>query len=182
MNKCLIVVDYQNDFIDGALGFKEGVLLKPVISKKIKEYGDSGYDLIFTKDTHDEGYLETEEGKNLPVKHCIKGSKGHDFPSEIQKLINDYSDQVTVVEKPTFPSIDLGHFLREKAYEYIELCGLVSNICVLSNAVIAKGACPNAHIVVDALATASFDRDLHIKALDIMKGLHIEVKNDVQSK
>ena len=179
MKKCLIVVDYQNDFIDGTLGFKSGLDIKPLILNKIDKYGQEGADLIFTKDTHDEHYLETEEGTHLPIKHCIKGTKGHDFPSEVKSMINQYSNQVFIIEKPTFPSIDLGNHLRKKNYDYIELCGLVSNICVLSNAVIAKGACPNAHIVVDANATASVDEDLHKKALEVMKGLHIEVKNNV---
>lgn len=179
MKKCLIVVDYQNDFIDGALGFEGGLAIKKKIVEKISEYGQQGYDLIFTKDTHTESYLETEEGKNLPVNHCIKGTKGHDFPDEIKALIKTYESQVLVIEKPTFPSIDLGVHLTKKDYQQVELCGLVSNICVLSNAVIAKGALPNAHIVVDALATASFDTSLHKQSLNVMKGLHIEVKNDV---
>lgn len=80
-------------------------------------------------------------------------------------------------EKDTFPSIDLGIYLREKNYDEIELCGLVSNICVISNAIIAKSALPNAHIIVDALATASADKVLHKKTLDVMQGLHVEVLN-----
>ena len=120
-----------------------------------------------------------QEGKNLPVSHCIKGTKGHDFPDEINQLIETYQSQIKVIEKPTFPSIDLGVYLSKKDYQVVELCGLVSNICVLSNAVIAKGALPNAHIVVDANATASFDEALHKQSLAIMEGLHIEVKRDV---
>ena len=179
MKKCLIVVDYQNDFIDGALGFEGGLAIKGNIIDKIKMYGEQGHEIIFTKDTHTDEYLETEEGKNLPVNHCIKGTKGHDFPDEINQLIETYQSQIKVIEKPTFPSIDLGVYLSKKDYQVVELCGLVSNICVLSNAVIAKGALPNAHIVVDANATASFDDALHKQSLAIMEGLHIEVKRDV---
>lgn len=182
MKKCLIVVDYQNDFINGALGFAGGLKIKQVIIDKIKSAISENIDIIFTKDTHNQDYLQSEEGKNLPVIHCIKGTWGHDFPEEIKALVQAYKNHIHVVEKPSFPSIDLGIYLREKQYDWVELCGLVSYICLLSNAVIAKGALPNAHIVVDALATAALDQDLHRKALDILKGLHIEVTNDVQGK
>ncbi|MFW5889125.1 MAG: cysteine hydrolase family protein [Bacillota bacterium] len=174
MNKCLIVVDFQNDFIDGALGFPEAIDIKDNIVKKIKAIRKLAGDVIFTLDTHRENYLETEEGKNLPVKHCIKGTYGHELHPEVKTLVEK---EDKIFEKHTFPSIDLGVYLKEKNYEEIELCGLVSNICVISNAVIAKSALPNAHIIVDALATASADKTLHKKTLDVMKGLHVEVLN-----
>lgn len=174
MKKCLIVVDFQNDFIDGALGFEGAVTIKDRIQMKIKAYHDHGDDVIFTMDTHDENYLETEEGQNLPVIHCVAGTPGHALENSVRAMV-DAKD--TIFKKPTFPSLELGDYLRTKNYQVIELCGLVSNICVISNAVIAKSALPNAHIVVDALATASFDAALHEKALDVMEGLHIEVKN-----
>jgi nicotinamidase-related amidase len=174
MKKCLIVVDYQNDFIDGALGFDDAINIKDSIISKIKHYHKNGDDVIFTKDTHNNDYLNSEEGRNLPVIHCVKGTIGH----EIQTDVKSYMDQLDLLfEKDTFPSLELGIYLRDKEYEEIELCGLVSNICVLSNAVIAKSALPNAHIKVDALATKSFDKTLHEKALDIMEGLHVEVVN-----
>lgn len=174
MKKCLIVVDYQNDFIDGSLGFKNALEIKDQIINKVKNYRFNDHDIIFTKDTHDFDYLNTEEGKHLPVDHCIKGSRGHEIQEDVLKLI-DKEDMI--FEKKTFPSIDLGIYLKDKGYEFIELCGLVSNICVISNAVIAKAALPNAHILVDALATASADDVLHKKSLDVMEGLHIEVIN-----
>ncbi|MFW6319628.1 MAG: cysteine hydrolase family protein, partial [Bacillota bacterium] len=127
---------------------------------------------IFTKDTHDDAYLEKEEGKNLPVKHCIKGTKGHDLRDRV-KHAKHQNDKV--FEKPTFPSLELGNYLKETPYDTIELCGLVSHICVLSNAVIAKAACPNAHIIVDKNATKSYDETLHQKALDVMAGIHIDI-------
>jgi nicotinamidase-related amidase len=175
MKKCLIVVDYQNDFIDGALGFPGGLTIKDNIIEKIKTYRNDGADVIFTKDTHDEAYMATEEGQHLPVVHCVKGTKGHEIQADVKALMKQ---EDKVFEKHTFPSIDLGVYLKDKDYNLVELCGLVSNICVISNAVIAKSALPNAHIIVDALATGSADLDLHKKALDIMKGLHIEVTND----
>ena len=174
MKKCLIVVDFQNDFINGALGFEEAINIKDKIIEKIISYRTSGDEIIFTLDTHSDNYLNTEEGNNLPVKHCVKGTKGHELHQDILVL---KSPKDKVFEKNTFPSLELGKYLEEKDYQLIELCGLVSNICVISNAVIAKSALPNAHIVVDALATESFDKTLHAKTLDVLEGLHVEVLN-----
>ncbi|QWB99545.1 cysteine hydrolase [Mycoplasmatota bacterium] len=174
MKKCLIVVDYQRDFIDGSLGFEGGQIIKDKIMSKIKLYRQNHDDIIFTKDTHDKNYLDTEEGQYLNVVHCLKGSDGHAIEKDVDALRKkeDY-----VFEKSTFPSLELGNYLKKRDYQEIELCGLVSNICVISNAVIAKAALPNAHLVVDAQATASANQDLHKKSLDVMEGLHIEVKN-----
>ena len=174
MKKCLIVVDFQNDFIDGALGFKEAIKIKEPIIEKINKYRDNSDDIIFTMDTHEQSYLNTEEGKNLPVEHCIKGTKGHEIQEDVKALIKP---EDKIFEKPTFPSLNLGKYLENQNYNIIEICGLVSNICVLSNAVIAKSALPNAHIIVDALATDSYDKSLHQKTLDILEGLHVEVIN-----
>ncbi len=172
MKKCLIVVDYQNDFVDGALGFDGAESIETLIIEKINAYHATNDDVIFTKDTHDESYLEKEEGKNLPVEHCIKGTPGHDLHGGVKKAKQAHDK---VFEKPTFPSLELGNYLKDKPYDTIELCGLVSHICVLSNAVIAKAACPNAHIVVDKNATKSYDETLHQKALDVMAGIHIDI-------
>ncbi len=174
MKKCLIVVDYQNDFVDGALGFEGASKIEDRIINLIEKYQHQQDDIIYTKDTHDDNYLNTEEGKNLPVKHCVKGTEGHAFRPRIDALVRE---EDTVFEKPTFPSLTLGNFLKEKAYTEIELVGLVSNICVLSNAVIAKAACPHAKISIDTAATASFDNTLHEKALDVLEGLHIHLTN-----
>lgn len=135
MNKCLIVVDFQNDFIDGALGFPEAIEIKDHIVKKIETYHQKGYDVIFTLDTHSDQYMSSEEGQNLPVIHCVKGTKGHQLHSDVLKLTNERD---RFFEKPTFPSLELGLYLKDRDYDRIELCGLVSNICVISNAVIAK--------------------------------------------
>lgn len=174
MKKCLIVVDFQNDFIDGALGFESAINIKDKIIEKIKLYHKNNDEVIFTMDTHSQDYLSGEEGKNLPVEHCIKGTYGHSIQKDVFAL---KKPEDKIFEKPTFPSLELGAYLQKKNFYEVELCGLVSNICVLSNAVIAKSALPNAHIVVDALATDSYDKDLHKKGLDVMQGLHIEVIN-----
>lgn len=174
MKKCLIVVDFQNDFIDGTLGFYGADSIKELIMTKIKQYKNKKMDIIYTLDTHNDDYLSTEEGKNLPIIHCVEGTSGHQIHIDVENLIEDNDKQFI---KYAFPSLELGIYLREQNYDEVELCGLVSNICVISNAIIAKSALPNAHVIVDSLATKSFDPDLHEKALDVMEGLHIEVKN-----
>ena len=173
MNQCLIVVDMQNDFIDGALGFEAAHQVIQPIKEKIIHARNNDIDVIFTMDTHQNNYLKTEEGKHLAVKHCIEGSKGHKLNPEIEALRENYDKVFT---KPTFPSLELGNYLKTKSYDTVELCGLVSNICVLSNAVIVKAALDNAHIMVDSKATKSFDSSLHEASLAILEGLHIEIK------
>lgn len=173
MKKLLIVVDYQNDFVDGSLGFLDAPKLSVIIKNKIEAYLKNNDDVIYTLDTHCDNYLETHEGINLPVKHCIKGTIGHQIYQEC-----DYSDRaIKIFEKPTFPSLDLANYLKDKDYKEIELCGLVSNICVLSNAVMVKAALPNAEIFIDALATSSFDKELEAKCFDVLNGLYIKVIN-----
>jgi nicotinamidase-related amidase len=171
MKKLLIVVDFQNDFIDGALGFPKALTLVDPIKERIKEYLDNNNDIIYTLDTHNDNYLNTCEGHNLPVPHCIDNTFGH----KINELC-DYSTQaIKVFKKPTFPSLELAKYLENTDYEYVELCGLVSNICVLSNAVMVKSALLNAKIVIDSKLTASFDEELEQKAFDVLRGLHIEI-------
>ena len=172
MKRCLIVVDFQNDFINGSLGFKKANTLIPLIADKIKHYHSTGDDVIFTYDTHDEKYLSTQEGKNLPVMHCIKGTHGHELCPEIDDIRLE-TDKC--FEKCTFGSDKLFDYLRENPYSNIELCGLVSNICVISNAVICKTAQPETPVSVDIRCTASFDEELNKAALMIMNGIHIKI-------
>ena len=171
MKKLLIVVDFQNDFIDGALGFKKAETLVDVINNKICEYLNNNDDIIYTLDTHYDNYLETYEGKNLPVAHCIDNTFGH----EVNSKCNYLNKAIKVFKKNTFPSLELAKYLETTNYNYVELCGLVSNICVLSNAIMVKSALPNAFIVIDSSATASFDEELESKAFDVLKGLQIEI-------
>lgn len=174
LSSCLIVVDYQNDFVDGALGFDGASAIESRIKNHIQAMREKGGDILFTLDTHDDSYLESEEGKHLPVEHCIKGTQGHQLREEIAAL---KTEKDKVFEKTTFPSLAMANHLKAQKYDQIFLVGLVSNICVISNAVMAKSACPNAEIIVDASATASYDYTLHEKALDVMEGLHIIIKN-----
>ena len=173
MRKVLIVVDMQKDFIDGALGFEGADKIIPGIIAKIKEFEEAGDEIVYTLDTHFENYMETQEGKNLPVPHCIKGSEGHGLCDELKDLLADKRS----FEKLTFGSIGLAEYLKENASDIsaIEVCGLVSNICVLSNAVIAKAAAPEAEVIVDSKLTASFAPDLHQATLDVLKGIQVTV-------
>ena len=167
--KLLIVVDYQNDFVIGSLGFSKALEIENNIVEKIKAY----HHVIFTLDTHQNDYLtNTLEGKKLPVSHCIEGTFGWEVYGKVKEYLNK-ADKVFV--KNTFPSLELANYLKDKAYEEVEICGLVSNICVISNAVMVKSALPNARIVVDKNATASFDEKLNEETFDILKSLHVDV-------
>jgi nicotinamidase-related amidase len=173
MKKLLIVVDFQNDFVNGALGFSGAADTETGIVRKINEYRANEDEIVFTYDTHGKDYLETQEGKNLPVPHCIEGTEGHGLYGRVAGL---KADEDKVFLKNTFGSGELFEYLKTAdRYESIELVGLVSNICVIANGVLAKTAQPETTVIVDTACTASFDEKLHNAALDVMKGLQIEV-------
>jgi nicotinamidase-related amidase len=176
MPGCLIVVDYQNDFVSGPLGFPGAESPDSLIAEKIQKYRARGDAIVFTFDTHGADYLKTQEGKNLAVPHCIEGTVGHDLYGETAKLRQD-GDKCFY--KRTFGSGELYEYLKVTPFERIELVGLVSNICVISNAVLAKTAQPETPIVVDADCTAGHDPKLHKAALDVMKGLQIRVARKI---
>ena len=175
--KILIVVDMQNDFIDGALGSKEAVAIVDKVAAKVTAARQEGSLVLFTRDTHGEDYMETEEGKNLPVPHCIERSEGWQVSGQIP-----YPEKSRAFDKFTFGSMELGNFLKELAFppKTVELVGLCTDICVLSNAVIAKAALPNAHIVVDAACCAGVTPESHDTALAAMKAIQVEVTNQGQ--
>lgn len=173
MTKLLIVVDYQNDFVDGTLGFPDASNLYPGIKKRIEEYLNSSNEVIYTLDTHFENYLSTQEGRNLPIVHCVKGTRGHELYGDLKEVMKG----CRFFEKPTFASLELGEYIKSisSSLESIELCGLVSNICVLSNAVMAKASAPEAKIIVDSHLTASNDPEMNEKVLSILKGIQVEI-------
>ena len=172
MNRLLVVVDYQNDFVDGALGFKGADLIAPAIVKLINDFRANQDEVVFTYDTHQADYLNTVEGKNLPVPHCLKGSAGWQLYPSVNKLLGN----AKVFEKPGFGSKELGDYIANNNFEEIYLCGLVSDICVFSNAIVAKAsASPYTKIKVVRDATSSFDLDMQEKAFDVLKHLHIEI-------
>ncbi|MGM9606809.1 MAG: cysteine hydrolase family protein [Oscillospiraceae bacterium] len=174
MKRLLIVVDYQNDFVSGSLGFPGAEKLARPIAQRIREYRTAGGDVIFTFDTHGPGYLDTQEGRKLPVPHCVRDTDGWELYGAVAGAARA---EDKVFRKPTFPSLELGKWLEGREYAQVELCGLVSNICVLSNAVIVKAALPEAEIIVDANLTASGDPILHEKALDVLEGIQVTVLN-----
>lgn len=172
MRKCLITVDYQVDFVNGSLGFDGAEKLENAIAEKIEKYRAEGADVIFTLDTHQSDYLKTFEGRILPIEHCIEYTKGHELYGKIKSMVQP-NDKV--FKKCTYGSEALFDYLRKCDYKEIELCGLVSNICVISNAVLARTALPNARLTVDSNATASSDNGLNTAALNVMRGLGITV-------
>ncbi|MDE6387391.1 MAG: cysteine hydrolase [Lachnospiraceae bacterium] len=175
--KYLIVIDMQKDFITGSLGTKEAKAILPGVVKKVRHYDGK---VIFTKDTHSSDYLNTQEGRNLPVKHCILGEEGW-YLDERLGAIEDEANW-KVYNKPTFGSVELASDLklendREPITE-IELCGLCTDICVISNALLLKAFMPETPIIVDASCCAGVTPESHRNALEAMKMCQIMIKND----
>lgn len=168
--KVLLVIDMQNDFIDGALGTKEAVAIVDNVKKKIAMYRQAGGTVIFTRDTHGKNYLETMEGRKLPVKHCLKGTKGW----EITSVIDTAGDKV--IDKPTFGSIELAEYLETLDVEEIEIIGLCTDICVISNAMIVKAKFPEKVIIVDSSCCAGVTPESHLNALKALEMCHIEIR------
>jgi nicotinamidase-related amidase len=163
--KTLIVVDMQNDFIDGTLGTKEAQAIVHNVKKKIAEYKASGDEIIFTRDTHQNGYLKTNEGKHLPVEHCIEGTYGWQIASGLEV------ENCRYIDKPTFGWTHWG--IRN--FEEIEIVGLCTDICVVSNALILKATYPDINITVDASCCAGVTLESHKAALLTMKMCQIDV-------
>lgn len=169
--KVLVVVDMQNDFIDGALGTNEAPFIVGTVHHKIEEYRQNKFPVIFTRDTHDKDYLETQEGKNLPIEHCIKGTHGWQISSEL-----DTAEDM-VFDKPSFGSIELARYIAEHYAdaEEIVLTGLCTDICVISNALILKAALPETPITVDSSCCAGVTPQSHQNALEAMKMCQVRV-------
>lgn len=177
--KVLIVVDMQNDFIDGVLGTKEAQAIVPRVCDKIRNFDGS---IIATKDTHDENYLETQEGKNLPVPHCIVDTAGHDINRDIFNAIREKHG--LTAKKHTFGTFKLSKWIEKltdllsEKIEAIELIGVCTDICVISNALILKASFPEVPIYVDATCCAGVTPELHEAALKVMKSCQIIVKGE----
>ena len=175
MRKILIVIDMQNDFIDGALGTKEACAIVDAVKEKIRSY--PGTDIIATMDTHGGNYMETQEGKYLPVPHCIKGTEGWMIRREIAELLTD----ARIYEKPSFGSMQLAEDLKKLADEEsleLELIGLCTDICVVSNALLLKAAMPEVTISVDASCCAGVTPEKHSAALETMRSCQVQVYHD----
>ena len=173
MKRFLVAVDLQKDFVDGALGTNEAQAIVPNAVKKIKSFDGK---IFVTFDTHSENYLSTAEGKKLPVTHCVKGTDGWQLNEDIQKAL-DGKDYISVV-KPTFGLVDLPGLIEKEAngeeFE-IELIGLCTDICVVSNALLLKANFPEAPIAVDSSCCAGVTPQAHKSALDTMKSCQIDI-------
>lgn len=168
--KILVVVDMQNDFIDGALGSPEAVAIVPYVKSLIESFDGKVY---FTRDTHTENYMDTQEGKNLPVPHCIKGTQGWQIRDELDSL-----RKTQAIDKVTFGSSELVNVLSdEKDVESITFIGLCTDICVISNVMITKAYFPEIPLIVDAKACAGVTPESHKTALDAMKMCQVKIIN-----
>lgn len=176
MRKVLIVIDMQNDFIDAALGTKEAAAIVDAVKDKIRSYPSEN--IIATMDTHYDNYMETQEGKYLPVPHCIKGTDGWKIRPEIAELLKD----AKIYEKPTFGSTALAADLKalsEREELELELVGLCTDICVVSNALLLKACMPEVKISVDAACCAGVTPEKHLAALETMRSCQIQISNGI---
>ena len=164
MKKTLIVVDMQNDFIDMALGTPEAVAILPAVKAKIDAYAAAGHEILYTRDTHEENYLDTPEGRKLPVKHCIRGTRGWQIAEGL------YLDGCRIIDKPNF---GWPHW-QEEALEDVELIGLCTDICVVSNALIIKATFPEASVKVNSACCAGVTPESHTAALMTMNMCQID--------
>ena len=169
--KLLVVVDMQNDFIDGALGTAEAVAIVEAVKEKLDTYRKNGDMVVFTRDTHEEDYLQTQEGRNLPVEHCIRDSEGWQVTSKL------FVGEDKVIDKATFGSVKLAHLVGTlKNLESVELVGLCTDICVISNALLIKAAIPEVPVYVDSSCCAGVTPKSHKNALEAMKMCQIIVR------
>ena len=175
MKRILVAVDLQNDFIDGALGTKEAEAITPAAAARIRECRKAGYLVFATMDTHGEDYEQTQEGRRLPVRHCIRGTEGWQLNPQIREALGD----CILVEKPTFGSLQLPELIRERVNPdeelTIELLGLCTDICVVSNALLLKAAFPEAEIVVSSACCAGVTPEKHHAALETMASCQIGI-------
>lgn len=173
MRKILLAIDMQNDFIDGILGTPEAAAVVDHVVEEIRKYPSR--DIIATRDTHGENYLNTQEGKNLPVPHCIKGTQGWELHPRIAEALED----AVIIDKPTFGSAELAHVLARMAQEDeldITLVGLCTDICVVSNALLIKAALPETPVRVIGSCCAGVTPESHQAALETMKMCQVKIE------
>ncbi|MBO4983408.1 MAG: cysteine hydrolase [Clostridia bacterium] len=171
MSKILIVVDMQNDFIDGALGTSEALKIVPYVKEVIEGFDGK---VFFTRDTHFENYMESQEGKNLPVPHCIKGTYGWKIRKELDTLRT-----TEPIDKLTFGSSDLVEVLKSQGeIESITFLGLCTDICVISNVMVTKAFFPEIPLIVDARGCAGVTPESHKRALEAMKVCQVKIINE----
>lgn len=169
MKKLLIVVDMQNDFVTGSLGSAEAVAILPNVTERLRLAREKGDAVVFTRDTHFENYFETQEGKKLPVLHCVKGTRGWEIADGL------YKDNELVFDKPTFGSLELAQFVKEEGFNEVELIGVCTDICVVSNALLIKAYCPEVKVMVSADCCAGVTKESHESALKTMASCQVEI-------
>ena len=177
--KLLVIVDFQNDYVIGSLGYPDALKLEAPILRKIQSYLLDEDEVVFILDTHASDYLYTEEGRKLPIPHCIKGSEGHALYGKAARIVKFAS---AVFEKGTFGCEALSEYIRDGSYDTVELCGPDLNTGVLANAVIAKTAAPYASITVDAECCRCFDPELNEKTFEVMESMHITITGRKKKK
>lgn len=177
MKKVLILVDYQNDFVTGILGTPEAISIAPNINAKIKEYKENGDLIIATRDTHNKNYLDTLEGKKLPIPHCIQGTEGWDFAKELTDTKFDYT-----IDKNNFGYYRIGEVVEivskvngVRNIDVIEFIGVCTDICVISNVMILRASIPDIPIIVDANCCAGTSIEAHNMALRVMQSCQIDI-------
>lgn len=173
MKNVLVVVDMQNDFVTGSVGSKEAQAILPYAIRKVEAARAAGTDIVFTLDTHSEDYLQTCEGQTLPIEHCIKGTDGWAFCSEIEDAVEGLD--IPRFEKGAFGSPELAVYLRDQGYTDIEFIGICTDICVISNAIMVRSMLPEAKVSVDAKACAGITPEGHETALEAMRICHINI-------
>lgn len=173
MKKCLVVIDMQVDFVTGALGTPEAVRIVPAVCDCIRKAVVEKEDILYTMDTHTDGYLSTAEGKNLPVPHCLQGTLGWELCPEVQACL---PPDAVKFEKPAFGSRELFEYAARQGYDRIELCGVCTDICVISNAMGLKAFLPEAELYVLASACAGVTPERHENALRSMAACQIRVE------
>lgn len=173
--KTLIVIDMQNDFVTGPLGSSDAVAILSNVKNKIEEYISSGNEVIFTRDTHDNKYLDTNEGRHLPISHCIKDSYGWQVVEEIDREECEHIDKATFGYASWGIRIDESRVVSIREFEEVEIIGVCTDICVVSNALILKALFPEIKITVDARCCAGVTPESHNAALATMKSCQINV-------
>lgn len=172
MKKALVVIDMQNDFITGVLGNEECRTVVPQVVKRVQEATADGIDIIFSQDTHQENYLSTQEGRKLPVPHCIQNTEGWKI---IPELAETAVQKGIVFTKETFGSSAIAEYIKEQHYDEVELIGVCTDICVISNAMVIKAFVPEAEIAVNESCCAGVTPQSHQTAIEAMKACQINI-------
>lgn len=167
MKKLLVVVDMQNDFVTGTLANTEAQKIVSDINDYVKNFDG---EVVFTRDTHQLNYMETQEGSKLPVVHCIEGTEGWQIVDGI-----DVPSNANIFNKPTFGSVDLANYIKNNGFDYVEFCGVCTGICVISNVALAKAFCPETTVKVIERLCACVTPDTHRTAIDAMKTFQVDI-------